>query len=594
MADTIVSRLRTLTARSPDHEVWFEKRDGAWRPYTLEEVLRWVEEVAAGLVSLGIGPGDRVGLVGENLPSWVATDYGIQQAAALSVPVYPTNSAEQVSYVLGHSGARLYFVDDDEQLAKAEEADLKVEHIVAQHLGEHEDGRLVGIDSLRSRGRSWLEDHPGGLDERVAGLTADTPVSIIYTSGTTGPPKGVVLTHGNFVWTGRAVVDRLNLRGEHRMLSYLPLSHSFERVVTTVIPMTGDEARFQIYFVPELPEVPAALREARPTTFVGVPRVYEKFYARILAEVGDAPAFRQRIFHSAVDAGAEAVRIRDEGGRISLGTKLLAGMAKKVVGKKVLREVGLDRCWYAASGAAPLSAEIQRFFQALGLPLHQGYGLTETTAPLAAQPVEELTVGTVGPPLDGVEVRLEEDGEVVVRGPNVFQGYYREPEKTAEVLDAQGWFRTGDIGDFAAGGSLRIVDRKKDLIITAGGKNIAPQEIEKRLKADRLINEAIVIGDGRPYLVALLALDPDETKGFLHHEGIEPGSPEEMAAHPVVQQHVEAVVEEVNGKLARVENVRKWRIIPEGFPPEAVTPTMKLKRRVVNERFAGVIEGLYS
>jgi long-chain acyl-CoA synthetase len=339
--------------------------------------------------------------------------------------------------------------------------------------------------------------------------------------------------------------------------------------------------------------LPDALKHARPTLFIGVPRVWEKFEARIRAEVGEASALQQRLFNFAVDGAVATIAARDGAGSAGLGRKLGAVLASKVVGKKVLGELGLDRCRIAISGAAPLAPDVQRFFQGLGLPLHQGWGMTESTAAGTVQAPGQLHVGSVGPALDGTEITLADDGEILMKGRNVFRGYYNEPGNTAEALK-DGWLHTGDIGEILADGSLKIVDRKKDIIITAGGKNVAPQEIESRMKADGLIGEAIVIGDHRPYLVALISLDLDEAKTWLHQAGEEAVSDADVYRHPRVLRHIEETVDAVNGQFSKAESVRRWRVVEGGFPADAITPTLKLKRRVVNDKFSAEIDSLYA
>jgi long-chain acyl-CoA synthetase len=596
MSDNLVSRFQQLADRHPADPLWHEHTGGAWRPTTWSQARAWVEEIAAGLISLGIEKADRVGLVGANQPAWVASDYGIQHSAAVPVPLYNTLSTEQISYVLGHSGARALIVDSQEQLDKALASNIPdVGKIIAHHLGDADRGRVIGTDRLREMGRQWAADHVGQLRARMESVVQEDTFSVIYTSGTTGPPKGTVLTHANAVKTVDATLDRLGLDGPVEIvISYLPLSHVFERLLTAAAGLSLDENRFEYYFVPELPMLPDALKEARPTFFVGVPRVWEKFEARIRAEVEEAPAARQRLFNWAAAAGAEACRVRDDGGKLSIGNRLGALLAERVVGKKVFGELGLDRCAYAVSGAAPLAGSVQRFFQGLGLDLHQGWGMTETSAACTVQERSNLHVGSVGRPLDGVEMELAEDGEVMVRGINIFSGYYDEPEQTAEALTSDGWLSTGDIGAVMDDGSLRIVDRKKDIIITAGGKNIAPQELEARLKANSLVGEAIVIGDQRPYLVSLISLDADEAKAFLHHHGIESATDAEIYKNPSVLEVVERTVADVNATFSRAEGIRRWSIVEGGFPAEAMTPTLKLKRRVVNEVFEAEVEALYS
>ena len=594
--DTIITRFQDRASRHSDDAVWHKFANGSWQATTWSQARSWVEEIAAGLMALGVESGDRIGLVGANDPAWLATDYGIQHSGAVGVPLYNTLSTDQTSYVLGHAGTRALFVDNQEQLDKALASNIpNVSKIIAHHLGDADRGRVLGTDRLREMGRQWAADNIGALTERMNSVTGDDIFSIIYTSGTTGPPKGTVLTQANIVWTLDSALERLGLTNpvEH-VISYLPLSHIFERLTTSGAGLSSANNRFEYYFVPELPMLPDALKHARPTFFVGVPRVWEKFEARIKAEVAETPKVRQRLFNWATTAGIDAIRIRDEGGRSGPGTSLGAKVAAKVVGKKVFGELGLDRCHYAVSGAAPLAPDVQRFFQGIGLPLHQGWGMTETTAACTVQGPSDLHVGSVGQPLGGVELKLEDDGEIKVRGPNIFQGYYDQPEQTEEALGKDGWLSTGDIGELTADGSVRIVDRKKDIIITAGGKNIAPQEIEARLKADGLIGEAIVIGDQKPFLVSLISLDPDEVRAFLHHHGVEPKTDAELYKHSMVLDHTEKVVEGVNAQFSRAESVRKWSIIDGGFPGEALTPTLKLKRSVVNSLFSDEIEALYT
>ena len=594
--DTIITRFQDRATLHENDALWHKFADGAWQTTTWSQARSWVEEIAAGLLALGIETGDRVGLVGVNDPSWVATDYGIQHCGAVGVPLYNTLSTEQTGYVLGHASARALFVDNQDQLDKALASNIpNVSKIIAHHLGDVDRGRVLGTDRLREMGRQWAADNIGALSDRMNSVSADDIFSIIYTSGTTGPPKGTVLTQANIIWTLDSALERLGLKNpvEH-VVSYLPLSHIFERLTTSAAGLSAANNRFEYYFVPELPMLPDALKHARPTFFVGVPRVWEKFEARIKAEVAETPKARQRLFEWATNAGVESIRARDEGGRAGIGTSLGARVAAKLVGKKVFGELGLDRCHYAVSGAAPLAPDVQRFFQGMGLPLHQGWGMTETTAACTVQAPEDLHVGSVGQPLGGVELKLEDDGEIRVQGPNIFRGYYDEPDKTQEALSKDGWLATGDIGVLTPSGAVRIVDRKKDIIITAGGKNIAPQEIESRLKADGLIAEAIVIGDQKPFLVSLVSLDADEVRAFLHHEGVEPESDAELYKHPKVLDHIDKVVEAVNAQFSRAESLRKWTIIDGGFPAEALTPTLKLKRNVVNGLFSDEIEALYN
>ncbi len=592
MSDTVISRFQAKADLHTDSPLWHDFKDGAWQTVSWTQARVIVEEIASGLMALGVEKGDRVGFLGVNSSDWVATDYGIQHSGAIGVPLYNTLAPDQLSYVLGHAEASVLIVDSQEQLDKALASDIGgITKIIAHHLGDADRGRVIGTGALRQMGREWAAKNTGALTKRMNSVQPDDLFSIIYTSGTTGPPKGTMLTNTNILWTTKSAFSRLGLNDTETMVSYLPLSHVFERLTTTITPLTGD-GNVEFYFVPEITMLPDALKHARPTLFIAVPRVWEKFEARIRAEVGETPAIRQKLFKFAMDGAIVNIAARDGEGKSGMGAKVGAMLASKVVGKKVLGELGLDRCRIAISGAAPLAPDVQRFFQGLGLPLHQGWGMTESTAAGTVQSPGQLHVGSVGPPLEGTEVKLAEDGEILFRGPNVFRGYYNEPEQTADTLQ-DGWLHTGDIGVFLADGSLKIVDRKKDIIITAGGKNVAPQEIESRIKADGLVAEAIIIGDHKPYLVALISLDLDEAKTWLHQEGEEAGSDESVYRDPKVLRHIENVIDGVNAQFSKAEGVRKWSVVTGGFPEDALTPTLKLKRRVINEKFANEIDGLY-
>ena len=578
--DTIVARLVARASANPDAVAFMRpppRPGGAWAPVPWGEALDAVREIGAGLAGLGIEPGDRVALIGKNSPEWLAVDFAVQHIGAITVPLYTTFAPEQLAYVVNHAECRAYVFDDADQWERVRAIDVPtVEHFVAMEIEAGEG--FTTVDDLRATGRAKLGEDPGLLEDRLAGIGPDDPFSIIYTSGTTGPPKGAVLTHRNALWTADRVGEAVPFKGAEASVCYLPLSHVYERLSTTVVPFAENGPRDGVvYFVPTMERLPEALVAARPTIMASVPRVWEKVRARVMAQV-EADRRRAKSVSRALAAGMEAARRRDAGQPVPLRMRLGAWTARNVVGRKVRSALGLDRVRWAVCGAAPISPDVQYFVQALGIPLHQGWGMTETTSAGVLQTDGDLEAGVVGVPLDDVEIRLDEDGEILIRGGNVFAGYYREPEATAAVLGADGWFRTGDIGAWTGDGRLRIVDRKKDLIITAAGKNIGPQEIEKRLKAHPLVAEAMVVGDGRPYLVALLSLDPDET-GRLSEEAI--------------REQVGRLVEEVNRAFSRPEQVKRWFVAPGGFPPEALTPTLKLKRRVVLEAFAVDIERLY-
>ena len=588
---TIVAGFQRRTREWSQEPGWYEPHDGTWRSMSWGQIRTRVEELAAGLIELGVGLGDRVAISGNNSANWVALDYAIQHAGAISVPLYQTFAAEQVAYIVAHSGSRVYFAGDAEQLEKAQQSGLSgIEHFVAGHLGDLQDGAVIGLEKLAALGRNRIAADRTALDERIAAVRPDDVFSIIYTSGTTGPPKGTRLTHHNAVWTVQRTVERLRMNREETLVSYLPLSHVFERMVTTTLVAADYPVRPTYYFVPEISRLAEALHAARPTVFIGVPRTWEKLRSRVIAAVQDDPG-RGRLIQSVIETAITALRRRDAGRTIWPHQRSAQYLARRIIGRRALRELGLERCWYAVSGAAAIGSRVQYFWQALGLPLHDGWGMTETSAVAAVQAPDDLQVGVVGRLIDGLQLRLTDDGEILVRGSSVFSGYHDEPAKTAEVLDEHGWFRTGDVGRVTADGRLQIIDRKKDIIVTAGGKNIAPQEIEKRLKSHGLIEEALVAGEGRPHLVALLALGADETAVWLRHHGFtKSDSPEASAA---LDRHVQRIVDDVNRRFSRAERIRKWAVLPGGFPPETLTPTIKIRREAASQRFATDIDRLY-
>ena len=439
---------------------------------------------------------------------------------AISVPLYQTFAGEQVEYVVAHSGCKVYFAGDAAQLQKAQQRDLPgVEHFIAGHMGDRQDGVVIGLERLAALGRKRISRDRSALDERIEAVGPDDIYSIIYTSGTTGPPKGTRLTHHNAVWTVQRTVERLRMNPEETMVSYLPLSHVFERMVTTALLATDYPVRPTYYFVADIRNLAEALLEARPTVVIGVPRTWEKLRSRVIEAIEEDPRLA-RLIQTVIKTAIAALRRRDDGRTIWPHQRAARYVARHLIGARALRRLGLDRCWYAVSGAAALGSQVQYFWQALGFPLHEGWGMTETSAVSGVQAPDDLQAGVVGRLIDGLELRLAEDGEILVRGPSVFSGYHNQPEETAAVLDEYGWLHTGDVGRVDADDRLRIVDRKKDIIITAGGKNVAPQEIEKRLKSHTLIEEAMVVGEGRPHLVALISLGTEEVAAWRRHHNV--------------------------------------------------------------------------
>jgi long-chain acyl-CoA synthetase len=541
---------------------WYHQISGRWTPITWAEAKTEVETFAAGFGAIGINTGERVGLIGANSPRWVIADYALQHLGAVPVPLYPTSAADQIEFILSKTGARVCVIDSDELLGRLREASLpNLQITVCLHRDEIEGEGLIGRRALLEKGQEWSQDWPDVLAARLAAIGLDDVATVIFTSGTDGDPKGAVLTHRNLMWSAQAAAEAVAVKDREITLSYLPLAHSFERVVTTVVPLVARSDRWTCWFVDDIQKLPAALRSVRPTIFVAVPLVWTRMQARILAESSRSWLVRR-----------------------------LGSTVARFIGGRILRRLGLRRCWYAVSGAAPLPTETQSFFQSLGLPLHQGWGLTETAALCTVQTPDDLEVGVVGAPLRGVDVRLGIDGEVLVRGPNVFSGYEGEPELTASAIDADGFLHTGDIGRLVGDNRLAITDRLRDVIVTTGGRKVAPGAIEAKLTNDRIIAGAMVVGEGRSHLNVLISLDGAEAS----HVAGAAEAPGGLWEHPKVHNRVARTVAAVNRSLPDAEQLHRFAILPFGFPDEVMTPSFKLKRRLVEDTFRETIEALYA
>lgn len=569
--------------------LWYHRREGRWLPTTWGEARSATVRLAAGLASLGIAPAERVALVGSNSPEWVIADYAIQHIGAVVVPLYTTSPSAQMADILTRTRVRFLLVDSDEQLGKIREASLPgLNTVIALHRGMEEHDQVLGQESLARRGESWIAGHPDALAERLEALRPEHVATVIFTSGTGGDPKGAAISHRNLLFAAAAAAAAVGVRDREVTLSYLPLAHALERVVATVLPLVTPSKRWTSWFVDEIAHLPGALRSVRPTIFVAVPLVWARMQDRIDSELQTRALPGRSLARLALARGAAALRRRDDS---SSPPTRPGTVAARLVGRRILKKVGLGRCWFAVSGAAPLQPETQRFFQTLGLPLHQGWGLTETAALCTVQRPEDLAIGGVGAPLDGVELRLGIDGEILVRGDNVFVGYEGEPERTAQVIDDDGFFHTGDVGRLAENGRLEIVDRLKDIIITAGGRKVSPLRIEEKLRADPVIAGAMLFGEGRPYLIALISINGDTALRLAGNRQIEGVG---LWEHPKVHQRVARTVAGVNRSLPEPEQIHRFSLLPFGFPDEALTPTLKLKRRVVEATFADLIESLYA
>jgi long-chain acyl-CoA synthetase len=597
MADDTLARVFwSRVDRSGDRPAQQFKRDGVWTTLTWREVGEVVREVAVGLIALGRQRGDAVALLSTSRAEWVQADFAIFSAGCVTVPIYPTYPPDLIAYVVNDSQARTLIVEDATQLAKALEARGKMpglEHIVVitGYDAPQPPETVMTWATLRRLGRDSLDAHKSTLAERVASAEPEDIATIVYTSGTTGPPKGVVQTHGNHVAALAASAQTTPTQEGWVHLLFLPLAHSFARLESFLGVGNG----LVTAFAENLDKVGDNLKEVRPHFICSVPRVFEKVYAKILAGVGAGSAMKQRIFRWAVAVGRDVSRHQQRGQPVPAGLELKRRLAHQLVFSKLHAALG-GRLQWAVSGGAPLSRDIAEFFHAAGILLLEGYGLTETCPVLTFNRPTRFKFGSVGQALPGIELRIAEDGEILARGPNIAtRGYFKQPQATAEVFGADGWFHTGDIGHIDEDGFLFITDRKKDLIVTAGGMNLAPQNIENMLKADPFISQVIVYGDRRPYPVALITVNADELGKFAREQGILASDPAVVVKHPKVVERVSRTVEEKNTHLQSYAKIKKFAVLAGDFTQEGgeLTPTLKVKRKVVAEKYREALEELY-
>ena len=572
------------------------KRDGVWVTLTIREVGRIVREVALGLIALGRQQGDRVALLSSSRAEWVQADFAIFSAGCVTVPIYPSYPPDLIAYVVNDSEARTLIVEDASQLAKALQARAempKLEHIIviAGYEAPEPPKSVMTWDALRRLGRDSESAHQSTLAERVASTQPDDIATIVYTSGTTGPPKGVVQTHANHIAAVGAASAMHPLEPGWVHLLFLPLAHSFARLESFL----GIHNRLLTAFAENIDKVGENLREARPHFICSVPRVFEKVYAKILAGVEAGRPAKKKIFHWAIGVGRQVSGYQQRRQPLPRHIAIQRALAHKLVFSKLHAALG-GRLKWAVSGGAPLSRDIAEFFHAAGILLLEGYGLTETCPVLSFNTPTEYKFGSVGRALPGIEVRIADDGEILTRGANVAtRGYYKQPQATAEVFEPSGWFHTGDIGHVEQDGFIFITDRKKDLIVTAGGMNIAPQNIENLLKGDPFISQVMVYGDRRAYPVALITVNPDELDKFAREHGVLTTDPAVVTKHPKVAERVARIVEEKNTHLQSYAKIKKFAVLPADFTQEGgeLTPTLKVKRKVVSEKYRATIEELY-
>lgn len=568
---------------------------GVWESTTWREWDTASREIAAGLLALGIQPGDRICLLAQTRLEWALCDVGIVMAGAVTVPIYPSSTPEQCEFIITDSGAKVVIAEDTVQLDKLFSTEVAAKLAQVQCVSFVEDTkarpRVTSLEALRASGRAWIGKNAGVLEQRWSQIKPSDVFTIVYTSGTTGNPKGVVLTHSNICFElGAMVAADVPILENDEQLLFLPLAHIFAKLLL----WSSIERGVITSFAEGILKVGDNMKEIRPTFMGSVPRIYEKVYAKIIAGGEQAGGAKTKIFHWAFSVGRQASKIRQAGQTPGPLLALQHAIAEKLVFSKIRQAFG-GRLRFFISGGAPLSREIAEFFHAAGVLILEGYGLTETTAATHINRTGGYRFGTVGPALPGVEVRIADDGEILMRGANVMREYFGKPDATREVIDEQGWFHSGDIGVIEPGGFLRITDRKKDIIVTAGGKNIAPQNIEGAIKTKcSLISQVVVHGDKRPYLVALITLAEENLVPWARERGIA-GSYAELTKRPEVRVAIDQAVGEVNAKLASYESIKKFQLLECDFSQQAgeLTPTLKVKRKFASEKYAALIQGLY-
>jgi long-chain acyl-CoA synthetase len=597
---TLLHFLQERAQRTPKQEAATHKKFAKWTHVDWETILGDVRHLSAALVARGIQPGDRVAVFADSSLPWCVVDLAICASRAITVPIYASNTPEEVKYVLQHSASVMLFVDHDRSAGKQPGRLTRMRSILAQCpsvrtvvvMEEEGSGAEVPMSKLLAEGTALDQQAPRRFEERVAALKMDDPCCFIYTSGTTGAPKGVMLTHGNLAFEARALTTLQVLRADDVVMLFLPLAHSFAQDVKATWVGLG----FRMIFAQSTDTLLADIGETSPTILPAVPRIFEKIYNAVVSGGMGKPGVAGKLFRWAMRLFEESVDARLQG---RSHDSLSLTLAKKLVFSKV--KATLDqklggRMRLFISGGAPLSRKIAFFFDMLGFEVLEGYGLTETTGAATANPPARARIGTVGPPVPGCEVKIASDGEILIRGPNVMKGYYNAPEATREMIEPDGWLHSGDIGEIDPAGFVRITDRKKDIIVTAGGKNVAPQNLENSLKTFPLISQAMVYGDKRKYLSVLITVNEEAARKLLSDQGITPPATyAEVAARPEVVTAVQKVVETLNAHEPPYNQVKRFHVMDHDFTQETgdLTPTLKVKRKACTQRYQAILDGLY-
>lgn len=597
--DTIAAMFwNGVAQRGP--RVWMrQKQLGIWKSWTWNQTADAVREIAGGLMALGFAPGECASILSNTNIEWVLADLAVLSCGGVSNGIYPTDAASQVHYLSEDSRTSVLFVEDDEQLDKALEvrgALPLLRTIVVfdmEGLRSLEDPGIISLQALRALGREWSQGHAGELERRVQACRPEDVAILVYTSGTTGKPKGAMHTHGALTYTVRGYNTLISRTEDDEAMCFLPLCHIAERMGGEYFSLyTGS----RLNFVENPDTVPENVREIAPTVFTAVPRVWEKFYSGVMIALKESTALQQAAYAWSIGVGT---RIADQvlaGQPVGAVQKLQFQLARWLALNNVRKLIGIHRARFLVTGAAPISPELVKWYLALGVPMLEVWGMTETCGAATGVPASRIKPGSIGPAASYNEVRVDPTtGEIQVRGPNVFKGYLNQPEKTAETIDADGWLHTGDVGVIDADGYLRITDRMKDIIITAGGKNITPSELENELKFSPYVTDAVVIGDARPYLTVIIMIDQENVEKYAQDHDVPFSNYASLTRAPEVQALIQAEVDRVNTRFARVEQIKKFFLLDTQLSAEdeELTPTMKLKRKLVQQKYAERIEAMY-
>lgn len=598
---TIPHIFRKTVQSYGDRTAMRQKKLGLWKSITWSEYRNRALAVSSALIELGCQPGKKISILGDNCPEWLWIDMGAQYIGCISVGIYSTNSWQQCKYVVEHSESTLLFAENEEQVDKwleFKDKTPKLKKTIAweyKGLREFSDPSYMRFDEFLELGRTNLEKNREIIEEYADSVQPRDRAILVYTSGTTGRPKGAILTNENLTWISKTITEfdpdtTFSIRDE--VMSFLPLCHIFERLFSFYVHI---QAGYIVNFVESLETVPENMTEIQPTIGYGVPRIWEKYHSSIMIRMDDATWFKRMLFRQALNICRKAANLELEGQSVPAWLNIIRKLCDFAVFRKLRERVGMKRMKVAYSGAAPISPDILRFFRALGVTMVEGYGQTEGSGVSTIVGVDDFKLGTVGKEIPGAKLRLSDENEILLKSPGVFEGYYKNPEATQETLK-DGWLHSGDIGEIDEEGYLKIVGRKKNIIITAGGKNIAPQKIENKLKTSPYINDAVVIGDKRKFISALIVLDEDNVMKFAQDHKLQFSTYSDLSEDDEIDELIQSEIDTINKKLARVENVRKFTILPKRLYQEdgEVTPTMKVKRNKMSEMYKEEIENMYS